>query len=203
MKTLAFVGDTHGSIEALDGVLDALRAEGVGHMVFLGDYINKGAGSKAVLERLVPMMLDGSATLLRGNHESELLRAMEGRDLRIFLKMGGAATIRSYLADDVGPDVFHEFRRALPIEHLDAIRKMPRRFQTSRVVAQHEPLGRSAYWTLGRFVVTAHRPAGKVPMVLSHSAEIDTGCGDEGGRLTAFLWPSREYVQVNSAGTRV
>jgi serine/threonine protein phosphatase 1 len=203
MKTLAFIGDTHGSIEALDGALDALRVEGVGHLVFLGDYINKGAGSRAILERLVPMMLDGSATLLRGNHESELLRAMEGGDLRVFLKMGGAATIRSYVVDDVGPDVLSEFRRAMPTEHLDAIRKMPRRFQASRVVAQHEPPSRSAFWTLGRFVVTAHRPAGTLPIIRSRSAEIDTGCGDEGGRLTAFLWPSREYVQVDSVGTRV
>lgn len=203
MSTLAFVGDVHGAIEALDGVLDALRAEAVGHLVFLGDYINKGPGSKAVLERLIPMMLDGSVTLLRGNHESELLRAIEGGDLRVFLKMGGAATIRSYVADDVGPDVFREFHRAFPTEHLDAIRKMPRRFQASRVVAQHEPLGRSVFRRFGRFAVTAHRPAGTLPMIRSRSAEIDTGCGDEGGRLTAFVWPSREYVQVDSAGTRI
>lgn len=203
MRTVAFVGDIHGSIEALDGVLDALRQEAVSHLVFLGDYINKGPSSKAVLERLIPMTRDGSATLLRGNHESELLRAVDSRDLTVFLKMGGAATVRSYVGGDVGSDVTYEFVRALPTEHLDVIRTMPRRFQTSHVVAQHEPLRRSAFWRLGRYVVSAHRPAGTVPVVGSRSAEIDTGCGDEGGRLTALLWPSREYVQVDPAGARI
>lgn len=203
MKRLAFVGDIHGSIEALDGILDSLQAETLDHLVFLGDYVNKGEASKSVLDRLVPMMIDGSATLLLGNHEAELLRAIDTRNLRVFLKMGGAATVRSYVNGDVGPDVFHDFRRAFPAAHLDAIRQMPRRFRDSRVVAQHEPLGRASSWVLGRFGVTAHRPAGTRPTIRSRSAEIDTGCGDEGGRLTAFLWPSRDYIQVDHAGARI
>ncbi|WP_082802955.1 metallophosphoesterase [Microbacterium sp. CH1] len=203
MRSLAFVGDVHGSIEALEGILDSLREGAVDHLVFLGDYINKGPSSSGVLDRLVPMMLDGSATLLRGNHEAELLRAVDTQDLRVFLKMGGAATIRSYVGDVVGAEVFSEFHRALPAVHLDAIRAMPRRFSAFRIMAQHEPLGAPAHWNLGKFVVTAHRPSGMFPKVRWRSAEIDTGCGDEGGRLTAFLWPSREYIQVDLGGSRV
>lgn len=203
MKRFAFVGDIHGSIDALDGILYSLQTETLDHLVFLGDYVNKGDASKSVLNRLVPMMVDGSATLLRGNHEAELLRAVDTQDLRVFLKMGGAATIRSYVDGDVGPDAFRDFRRALPAAHLDAIRQMPRRFRASRVVAQHEPLSRAGSWALRKFGVTAHRPAGILPTIRSRSAEIDTGCGDEGGRLTAFLWPSRDYIQVDLAGARI
>ena len=203
MRSLAFVGDVHGSVDALDGILDSLRAEAVGHLVFLGDYVNKGMGSRSVLDRLIPMMLDGSATLLRGNHESELVRAVDTQDLRVFLKMGGAATVRSYADGNVGPDVLHDFLRAVPATHLDAIRQMPRRFHASGIIAQHEPLGAMVHRMLGKFAVTAHRPVGTVPTIRSRSAEIDTGCGDEGGRLTAFLWPSREYVQVDTAGARL
>lgn len=203
MRTIAFVGDIHGSIEALDGALDILQGRAVQHIVFLGDYLNKGTSSNTVLTRLIPMARSGSATLLRGNHETALLRAIDDQHLTAFLKMGGAATIRAYVGGDVGPDVFRDFSRAMPAEHLDAIRRMPLRFQTLRVIAQHEPLSPRSSLGWGRFSVTAHRPTGSKPRIDRRSAEIDTGCGDEGGRLTALLWPSREYIQVDSAGARV
>jgi serine/threonine protein phosphatase 1 len=203
MKTIAFVGDVHGSIDALDGALDILHERAVEHVVFLGDYLNKGTESNAVLARLVPMVQRGSVTLLRGNHETELLRAIDDQNLTSFLKMGGAATIRAYVGGDVGPNVLRDFSRAIPREHLDAIRAMPFQFQTIRVIAQHEPLGATSRWRWGRYSVTAHRPTGPKPRIGRRSAEIDTGCGDIGGRLTALLWPSREYLQVDLTGARV
>lgn len=202
MKTIAFVGDIHGSIDALNTTLEILQDRAVGHTVFLGDYINKGPASDTVLTRLVPMMQDGSATVIQGNHEAALLRAIDDQDLTGFLKMGGAATIRAYVGGDTGPNVLQELNRAIPKEHLDAIRAMPRRFQTGRIIAQHEPLRNRKYLRVGRFLVTAHRPVGLYPRVGRRSAEIDTGCGD-GGPLTTFLWPSRKYIQVSSDGKRV
>lgn len=203
MRTIAFVGDVHGSIDALEGILEAIRSRRPGHVVFLGDYINKGPASDAVLTRLIAMSRDGLATLLRGNHETALLRAIEDQNLTTFLKMGGAATIRAYVGGDVGPDVLREFTAAMPREHIDAIRRMPGRFQTMRVIAQHEPRRARSVLRLGRFSVTAHRPIGALPRVGLRSAAIDTGCGDGDGRLTAFFWPSREYVQVGPGGDMV
>lgn len=203
MRTLAFVGDIHGSLDALEAILGVLRARGAGHTVFLGDYINKGEASDAVLARLIPLAREGKVTLLRGNHETALLDAIDSKDLRSFLKMGGAATIRAYLGGDTGPDVMSALARAVPREHVEAIRSMPRRFRTARIIAQHEPIDTRGLLRIGRFAITAHRPTGVLPRVGARSAEIDTGCSDDDGRLTAFLWPSRDYVQVDSRGMPV
>lgn len=203
MTTIAFVGDVHGSIDALDSVLAALQQRSVGHTVFLGDYVNKGPASAAVLERLIPLARNGSTTLLRGNHETALLQAIDTQDLTAFLKMGGAATIRAYVEGDVGPDVIGDFRRAFPMAHLEAIRRMPARFRDARIIAQHEPLHPMSLLRVKRFAIAAHRPVGLLPRIGLHSADIDTGCSDEGGRLTAFLWPSRDYIQVDTDGTQI
>jgi serine/threonine protein phosphatase 1 len=203
MRTIAFVGDVHGSIDALEGILEAIRSRRPGHIVFLGDYINKGPASDAVLTRLIALSRDGSATLLRGNHETALIRAIEEQNLATFLKMGGAATIRAYVGGNVGPDVLGEFTAAVPREHIEAIRGMPSRFQTMRLIAQHEPPKARGLLRFGRFSVTAHRPIGGRPKIGPRSAAIDTGCGDGDGRLTAFFWPSRDYVQVGPGGELV
>lgn len=200
MKEVAFVGDVHGSLSALEGVLDALRSRSVERIVFLGDYVNKGGNSRAVLERLITESANGQVTLLRGNHEAGFLKALESRDLRIFLKMGGAATVRSYVGGNVGPDAMGAFVEAVPAAHIEALRAMPLRFSTRTIIAQHEPLKRPRLLSVGRFAVTAHRPVGMTPKIGRRSAEIDTGCSDEGGRLTSFIWPSREYIQVGADG---
>src|SRR4051794_35771143 len=72
---LAFVGDVHGNLRALSGIWRALRQHDVEHVVFLGDYINKGRDSAAVLAELGVFLASGRVTLLAGNHEVSLLEA--------------------------------------------------------------------------------------------------------------------------------
>lgn len=196
---LGFVGDVHGNLRALRGLWGLLGRSEVPHVVFLGDYLNKGLHSREVLQELVSFVAAGRATLLAGNHETALLQAMDSSDVAAFLKMGGAATIRSYVGERVGPDVLGEFRARLPVEHLEALRQMPLVYETDDLVAQHlPPRGRSA-----KFAITAHTPVGALPRVDSRSARLDTGCGRDGGRLTAFFWPSRHYIQVGADGVQI
>jgi serine/threonine protein phosphatase 1 len=119
--------------------------------------------------------------------------------MRAFLKMGGAATIRSYIAGRVGPDVAADFRRLFPPDHLDAIRQMPETYELVDLVAQHVPPSEPTT----KFLITAHVPAGELPRITRRSAQIDTGCGSQSGRLTALLWPSLHYIQVDSEGSLV
>ena len=178
---------------------DILGDYGLPHTVFLGDYINKGVQSAEVMNELLDLANAGAATLLAGNHEAALLEAIETRDLRQFLKMGGAMTIRSYVGSAVGPDVLNEFLAAFPTNHLEAIRRMPDTYETDDLLAQHDT--RSS--TRSKFRISAHVPVGKEPRISHHSAHLDTGCGTESGRLTALLWPSLQYVQVTADGTIV
>lgn len=196
---LAFVGDVHGNLRALQGLLDVLGARSGLHAVFLGDYINKGADSAAVVERLLAYSRSENATLLRGNHEEALLDALDTGDLSGFLKMGGAMTIRSYVGGTVGPDVLRDFRASLPREHVDAIRGMPETYELDDLIAQHIAPARSTH----KYRISAHVPVGELPRIGRQSAHLDTGCGDETGRLTALLWPSRAYIQVDAVGTVV
>jgi serine/threonine protein phosphatase 1 len=196
---VAFVGDVHGNLSALRGLWDVLAARGGPHTVFLGDYINKGPYSAEVMQELLAHSRAGAATLLRGNHEAALLSALHTGDLAPFLKMGGAMTIRSYVGAKVGADVLRDFRASFPSEHFDAMRRMPETYESQDVIAQHLPPTAST----PKFLITAHVPVGKSPRIGHHSAQLDTGCGSDSGRLTAFLWPSLAYVQVDSRGAIV
>ena len=197
MVETAFVGDVHGNLAALDSLVNALAGVGSPPAVFLGDYINKGSQSREVLARLIEHQESGWATLLAGNHEIEMLRALDTGDITAFLKMGGAVTIRSYVGSQVPADVAAAFRARVPSDHVAALRSMKSAFETSDVVAGHHPSADTE-----KFNVSAHVPVGARPRVTETSAEIDTGCGS-GGPLTAFLWPGRTYLQVDTTGARL
>ena len=196
---VAFVGDVHGNLIALLGLCDALVSLGQPHTVFLGDYINKGPQSGEVLQELLSQSEGGHATLLMGNHEAALLEALNTGDLTAFLKMGGAMTVRSYIGGDVGPDVLRDFRAAVPREHVELLRRMPASYELDDLIAQHNPPAVST----PKFQISAHLPVGKLPRVENRSAHLDTGCGTPGGRLTALLWPSLNFIQVDAHGAIV
>lgn len=195
----AFVGDVHGNLRALRGLVDALSGRDACPLVFLGDYINKGPMSAKVIDELVALAAAGRATLLAGNHEEALLDALDSEDLATFLKMGGAMTVRSYVGPRVGPDVLAEFRSALPKEHLHALRSMPTSWESKNVIASHT----GQIPPTKKFRISGHKFVGTLPRIGQHSAHLDTGCGTETGRLTALLWPSLEYIQVDSQGRLV
>ncbi len=180
-------------------MLDELNSLHISHTVFLGDYLNKGPESAQVIEHLIAVSQDSSVIPLRGNHEWAFLDALETNNLAPFLKMGGAAAIRSYVGGNVGPDVAAELRAHVPLKHIEFLRRMPVLFQNGDVVASHKPLIDHD----SRYHVSAHIPVGPVPVIRSDSAYIDTGCGTEAGRLTALLWPSLAYIQVDAAGEPV
>jgi serine/threonine protein phosphatase 1 len=195
---LAFVGDVHGNLPALRGLWSDLVHRQVRHVVFLGDYLNKGPQTAEVLQQLISYSKSGRATLLAGNHETALIDALDRRDLSGFLKIGGAMTIRSYVGGRVGPDVLGDFLNSFPPEHLEAVRLMPLAYETEALSAEHIPSrerGRGS-----KFRISAHTPVGDLPRIGRHSAELDTGCGATSGRLTALLWPSLAYIQVDAGG---
>jgi serine/threonine protein phosphatase 1 len=196
---IAFVGDVHGNLSALRGLCDVLATRGAAHAIFLGDYINKGRQSAEVMRELISYSQAGCATLLRGNHESALLDALDSGDLATFLKMGGAMTIRSYVGAKVGADVLRDFRAKFPSEHLDAIRRMPQTYESDDLIAQHIPSAEST----PKFRISSHVPIGELPRIGRYSVQLDTGCGAGSGRLTALLWPSLDYVQVDAGGNMV
>jgi serine/threonine protein phosphatase 1 len=71
--------------------------------VFLGDYIDRGLGSKRVLERLASGEWPTSIIALAGNHEDFLLGFLDDAEILDFWRgQGGLETLHSY-ERDIGP----------------------------------------------------------------------------------------------------
>lgn len=101
------VGDVHGRDDLLATLLDRIRADrrdrataaGPTPIVFLGDYIDRGGQSRAVIDRLIAFARDPDfeAHFLLGNHEDAMLAYLDGRDSgHGWGRHGGDATMRAY-----------------------------------------------------------------------------------------------------------
>lgn len=189
-EDLAFVGDIHGHLDAVQDLLHIIPRSC--DIVFLGDYINRGPHPALVLDYLLELQQSRRVILLRGNHEMALLNAISSKDLSAMLKMGGASTVRDYVGGPVSANPINDLLRAIPRSHIDLMLGMKETFENDSVIASHSPGMHSP----GKFRISAHRYVGTRPRITLSSAEIDTGCGQQEGRLTAFLWPSSDYVQV-------
>ncbi|MDW7733265.1 MAG: metallophosphoesterase [Methanolobus sp.] len=74
------IGDIHGNLKALDFVLGVKESSVYDTLVFLGDYVDRGNDSIAVLSKLLKLKIDrpGNIVLLRGNHETREMNIRYG-----------------------------------------------------------------------------------------------------------------------------
>lgn len=74
------IGDIHGDLPALVWLLERLPSlDSCDTLVFVGDYIDRGAQSKQVIDyvRRLPKRTTARVIALRGNHEDAWLRVLE------------------------------------------------------------------------------------------------------------------------------
>jgi len=96
------VGDIHGRFDLLQLAIEAMLVHGRGRrrrIVFLGDYVDRGPQSRAVIERLIALQAVEDAICLKGNHEDLMVRALTepGRSpLNHWRVNGGDETLASY-----------------------------------------------------------------------------------------------------------
>ena len=98
------VGDVHGRIDLLDQLLDTIDREHADRpsakklIIFLGDLVDRGPYSRAVVERVRQSVRAGEARLIMGNHEEILIGAARGdvATTKSLLRVGGYATLASY-----------------------------------------------------------------------------------------------------------
>jgi serine/threonine protein phosphatase 1 len=96
------VGDNHGRADLLDELAtriadDVANAPAQAVTVFLGDYVDRGPASAAVVERLSRGDFPTPICALRGNHEEVLLRFLEDETvLESWREFGGLETLHSY-----------------------------------------------------------------------------------------------------------
>lgn len=99
------IGDIHGRADLLDSLIamveddDRTRGAADTTILFLGDIVDRGPASSAVIDRLIALKHARPATrFLLGNHEEIFLGALDGepKALRLFCRIGGRETVLSY-----------------------------------------------------------------------------------------------------------
>ncbi|MBX6376247.1 MAG: serine/threonine protein phosphatase, partial [Acetobacteraceae bacterium] len=184
-------------------------------LVHLGDYVDRGPDSAAVVERLLrgPPPLPGAEVInLVGNHEVMMLDAFDPRSapgaIGFWLDNGGAATLASYGAE-VEDAASWEL---VPQEHLAFLRRCALSWRAGGYLFVHAgvrpgvPLDRqdpfdlvwirepflSFQGELDAVVVHGHTPSA-MPEVLPHRIGIDTGAVF-GGALTCLVLEGRRMA---------
>jgi protein phosphatase len=233
------IGDVHGChaelvalLEKLGYVAGARDGGGVAQSyaapegrkaVFLGDLVDRGPDSPAVLRLVMQMVHDGSAYCVPGNHDIKLLRKLRGKDVQ--LTHGIAETLaqleketpeftaqaQKFLDALVSHYVFDEGR--LTVAHAGMKEEMQGRGsgkvrdfalfgETTGEVDEFGLQVRynwAADYRGGAMVVYGHTPIPE-PEWLNRTINIDTGCVF-GGKLSALRYPEKEIISVPALRT--
>lgn len=200
-RETAVIGDIHGNISALTGLLKCVEGK-YRRLVLVGDYVNRGNNSAAVLQTLIDWAATGPEVVcIAGNHDLAFLKCLEDGDLMAFLRMGGAATINSYISAPE-PDLLAQLRRSVPAQHVNFLRELRSSFVDDGLLITHSSKRVESSYEAPRFHIFGHAPqSDRTPTITPTWAAIDTGCGTfPDGRLTCLLWPSLEVIQVDSSG---
>jgi serine/threonine protein phosphatase 1 len=209
-RTLA-IGDIHGCDVALDSLLRALSIAPDDIVIVLGDAVDRGPGSKPVVERLLQLAKECRLIFVMGNHEEMLLDALSQEAVfEAWLRYGGAATLESYGGDasDIPPEHINFFRSS--VNFFESERDLFIHANLEPGVALDRQPGEWLRWThltgfelphpSGKRVICGHTPqkSGN-PLVSPGWTCIDTfACG--GGWLTGVDVATNEFCQANQTG---
>lgn len=125
------VGDLHGRPDLLDQVLTRIDVHVAANPipqpieVFIGDYVDRGPGSREVVDRLLTRARTHGSICLKGNHEAYLMDFLRNPAvLHDWRSCGGLETLVSYgLTPSLSaqPDEYKKlsqaFDNALPLNH--------------------------------------------------------------------------------------
>lgn len=221
------IGDVHGCHSELVTLLTRLgytvTDEGAHHpdgrtAVFVGDLVDRGPNTPGVLRLVMRMVADGTALCVSGNHENKLVRALDGRDVKV---SHGLAESLAQLSEE--PDDFRKAAREFMYGLVSHYRLDGGKLVVAHAGLKEEYQGRASgrvrsfclygettgetdeYGMPVRYpwaddyrgaatVVYGHTPVPEAVWV-NNTICVDTGCVF-GGQLTALRWPERALVSV-------
>jgi protein phosphatase len=226
------VGDVHGCVDELRHLLEELGYLVEGDVVtppegrtavFLGDLVDRGPDTPAVLRLVMGMVAAGTALCVPGNHDAKLVRALRGRNVQLTHGLAESlaqleretpdfrAEVATFLDGLVSHYVLDDGR--LVVAHAG----MKERYQgrgSRRVrefalygdtTGESDELGLPVRYPWAdeyrgsAVVVYGHTPAPQ-PEWLNRTINIDTGCVF-GGALTALRYPEMTLVSVPARQT--
>lgn len=230
------IGDIHGRDDLLEALLERIAAthkhrhgDAPGVLVYIGDYIDRGAASAQVVDRVMQGVLGFESICLKGNHEDLMLACLDTDERDVWLSwcagdIGGTETMKSlgisprtgkyepYLLACAWGDERVAWLRALRLTHQAG----PYLFVHAGIVPgrplaeQHE---KDLLWIRNRFlesdadhgfiVVHGHTPS-KEPELRRNRINVDTGATFN-GQLTAVALGEPEgprFITVTAAPGR-
>lgn len=138
------IGDIHGQLTMLVGLLKQLRAlplQAEDTLLFLGDYVDRGENSRGVIDLLIALREEHpNCIFLRGNHEQMMLDACTGPpsqpsevpnyvihsdQTNHWLQNGGIETLLSYQVVN-----YMQWRSCVPDSHWEFLRSTEMEFET-------------------------------------------------------------------------
>ena len=221
------IGDIHGCYVELKKLLKAIKKDledydGESRLVFLGDYVDRGPDSKAVIEKLVSGKLPGDKQhFLLGNHEEAMMKVMDGKSKRAndWLSFGGRQMMESYGVGkkelyEAGGDVGAILREVMPKSHRKFFEKLKLKKQIGDYLFVHagirpgvpidEQEQGDLVWIRDRFlksdrdhgVVVVHgHTISEKPQNKANRIGVDTGCYAT-GQLTAVRLQGSERAFI-------
>lgn len=221
------IGDIHGCYDELVELLSKLGYQQSGwdwlppegrKAIFLGDLVDRGPNSPAVLRTVMEMVAKQHALAVPGNHDVKLLRKLNGKNVQI--QHGLAETLQQlegesqefldavrsfldslishYVLDDGKLVVAHAgMREDMQGRSSGRVREFALYGQTTGEIDEYGLPVRYPWAEDYRgkaMVVYGHTPIPEAEW-LNNTIDIDTGCVF-GGKLTALRYPERELVAV-------
>ncbi len=190
---------------------------------FLGDLVDRGPDSPAVLRLVMQMVQEGSAYCVPGNHDIKLMRKLRGKDVQLThgiaetLEQLGkepaefSAAVQKFLDGLISHYVFDEGK--LVVAHAGMKEEMQGRGSGKvrdfalfgETTGEVDDFGLqvrynwAADYRGAAMVVYGHTPVPEAEW-LNRTINIDTGCVF-GGKLSALRYPEKEIVSVPAART--
>lgn len=220
VKRIAIIGDVHGCIEELSELLDCLEQDHITQIFHLGDLVDRGPDSGAVVSQLRERGVFG----VMGNHEAKILDQLKKLKTNR-LSEDAARTIASLSTHPKNAEYLAALPRLHVVDHiLDRpvvlvhgglwpnlpLWKQPSAVLYAQLINPRKP-GDVAWFNdagaLARGLVPwMHEWDGEELVVYGHSVYraanqigltigIDTGCVF-GGSLTALILPDFQYISV-------
>lgn len=207
------VGDIHGCVDMLKRLMDKIdwRPDS-DRLIFLGDYIDRGADSKGVVDFILELSRSSSLVeCLLGNHENILLDFLSSGDPRLLLMNGGLTTLESYQTGGKGKG-----EAQIPHDHLDFFNSLQLYLELDDYYVVHagfrpgveiekqtiedltwirEPFIFSDQ-DFGKKVIFGHTPMSD-PLVMDNKIGLDTGAV-YGNRLTCLEIPHMKFHSVEA-----
>lgn len=198
------IGDVHGCAHLLDALLTIIAQDDKDRprkpisLILLGDLVDRGPQSRAVVETVMALTgSGGDVRCIKGNHEEAFILAARGdlRALPLFRRMEGEATLASYGLDPAlfrvmtDAELADWMERHVPRAHVDFLDALPDSIAIGDYLFVHAgirpgvPIDDQSpadlRWIRQEFL--AHR--GRHPSMIVHGHSISEDVDEQAGRI--------------------